>query len=86
VVEPFLSTKLTLDCWMGSLNVALIALSVGTLVADVAGECAVTVGAVVSATAVVNDHAVEVIVLPNTSCAPLNVAVYTVPVTRLLLG
>ena len=50
-------------------------LSPSVLVAPAAGVWPVTVGAVVSTTAVVNDQLTAAIVLPAASCAPLTVAV-----------
>jgi hypothetical protein len=76
VPAAFLSTKDSVEGWTASLNVAVTAVPVDTLVAPAAGERAVTVGAVRSGgAAVVKDQVVGAMVLPAASLAPLAVAV-----------
>ena len=70
-----MSVKLIVPGWTSSLKVAVTLLATTTPVAPLAGLREVTVGAVVSAVAVVNDHDVDVIALPERSWAPLRVAV-----------
>jgi hypothetical protein len=86
VVEPFFSTRLIVLACTGSLNTAVTGLDTDTPVALALGLVVVTVGAVVSAAAVVNDHVNELITLPARSKAPESVTVYTVDAARFALG
>ena len=83
--DEFLSVKLIVLACIASLNVAVGAIDMATLVAPDAGVSLVTAGA--TAAAVVNDQeTAEVMGSPALSVAPLTVAVYVVELARAALG
>jgi hypothetical protein len=84
--DASVTTKLTVLAWIASLNTA-VTLPPGAIpVAFDDGLVLDTVGAVVSELDVVNDHVTALSVFPARSCAPLKVAVYTVPGNRFVVG